>query len=98
MGGRGGERTVAKEAEGWNRIRENPLGPTRTLSTLRAAEGLDNGRCKRRHKQSHSAGVQGPRGALGSRLRATRKIIAGTVGGGQQEGAMSRCTVDPRLQ
>ena len=46
MGGKGGERTGATEAEGLNRGRENPLGPTGTLAALREARGrrMDEGK------------------------------------------------------
>ena len=43
-GGRGGDRTGTKEAEGCIHRREKPLGPTGTLVTLRAEKGGSNGR------------------------------------------------------
>ena len=46
LGGRGGEQTGKLEIEGWNHRRDNPLGPTETLATLRAATGggMEEGR------------------------------------------------------
>ena len=45
-----------------------------------------NGQGKGRQKRACGAGLQRPRGILGSRLRVARKISAGTGGGGRGGG------------
>ena len=88
------ERTGETKAKGWNRGRDKPLGPTGALITLMMEKGGANGWGQRQQKRSYGAGLQGPRGTLGSRSRAARKRIAETGVGGRREWAMSRWTVN----
>ena len=71
-----------------------PTGADRDACHVKVRNGEENGWGQRRQKRSYGAGLPETRGTLRRKSKETRKKIAGTGGGGQQEGTVSRWTVN----
>ena len=71
-------------------------GVERESHDVEGGERGANRRGERRKKRARGAGLQGPRGMLGSRSRAARQQVQGRVVEAGRSGSLSRWTSDPR--
>ena len=76
MAGRGRQGRGADRGDGGGRMvlrKRKPTGANSDACHVEGGKGGTNGQGQRRQKQARGAGLQGPRGTLGSRSRAARK-------------------------